>query len=73
MNFYSALLEMMPQPLLPGSVNDTTPPAQLLGGRWWAGPQGAVSLYRSANRVMLVWGTDAAMVETLGVVARKTY
>lgn len=69
-NFYGTLVEILPQPLLPGAIDSTTPPAKLLGGRWWAGPQGAVSLYRSANRVWLVWGTDAATVETLAVTAR---
>ncbi len=69
-SFYGTLVEMMPQPVLPGTIDSTTPPAQLLGGRWWAGPQGAVCLYRNTNRVWLVWGTDAAMVETLAVAAR---
>ena len=72
-NFYSTLGEIMPQPLLPGTVDNTTPPAKLLGGRWWAGPQGAVCLYRNANRVWLVWGTDATVVETLGTAARLAH
>ncbi len=68
--FYDVLGEMMPHPLIPGTIDNTTPPAGLLGGRWWAGTQGAVSLYRNMNRVWLVWGTDAAVVETLAVAAR---
>ncbi len=69
-NFYGTLVEMMPQPLLSGPIEDTVPPGRLLGGRWWAGPEGAVSLYRNTNRVWLVWGTDAAVVETLAIAAR---
>lgn len=69
-DFYDVLGEIMPQPLIPGTIDNTTPPAKLIGGRWWAGSQGAVSLYRNTNRVWLVWGTDAAVVETLAVAAR---
>ena len=72
-NFYSTLVEMMPRPLVPGLINDTMIPAKLLGGRWWAGPQGAVTLYRSTNRVLLVWGTDAPTVETLAITARLAH
>jgi hypothetical protein len=72
-DFYTALAGIMPQPLLLGPGEETIPPARLLGGRWWAGPRGAVSLYHRANRVMLVWGTDVAAVETAGIAARTTY
>ena len=69
-NFHDMLGKIMPQPLLPNTIDSATPPAKLWGGRWWAGPQGAVSLYRNANQVWLVWGTDVAAVETLAVTAR---
>ena len=71
-NFYETLLEIMPQPLLPGPIDNTRPPARLLGGRWWAGAQGAVFLHRRADRVWLAWGTDVAAVETLGIALRAT-
>ncbi|MBN2394078.1 MAG: hypothetical protein JXR84_25315 [Anaerolineae bacterium] len=70
-NFYDALGKIMPQPFLSDTIDSTTPPAKLLGGRWWAGTQGAISLYRSTDRVWLVWGTDAAVVENLAVTARS--
>ncbi len=69
-DFYAMLGEIVPHPIVAGTIDNTTPPAKLIGGRWWAGSQGAVSLYRNTNRVWLVWGTDAATVETLAVAAR---
>jgi len=71
-SYYGALVQTVPHPLLPGRIDDTTPPAELRGGRWWAGPQGALYLYRQTNRVWLVWGTDVAAVETLGIALRAT-
>lgn len=62
--FYDLLLDLMPRPLLRGIVRDTTPAAGLPRGRWWAGGQGAVFLYRRANRTVLVWGNDEVTVET---------
>ena len=64
--FYGQLYDILPRPLLPGLIRDTTPSAALPRGRWWAGRQGAVFLYHYANRVWLVWGTDPAAVETVG-------
>ncbi len=61
-NFYGDLVEILPRPLLPGLIRDQTPAANLRGGHWWAGRQGAVYLYRSLNRVWLVWGKDEAAV-----------
>lgn len=65
-DFYGKLLNILPRPLLPGLIRDTTPAARLPAGRWWSGRQGAVFLYRSLNRVWLVWGTNATAVETIG-------
>lgn len=75
--FYGKMLGLMPRPLLPGLVYDTTTPATLPPGRWWertgstatgsTGTQGAVFLYRRAQRVYIVWGNDAAAVETVGM------
>ena len=64
--FYGQLYDILPRPLLPGLIRDTTPSAALPRGRWWAGRQGAVFLYHYANRVWLVWGTDPTAVETVG-------
>ncbi|GEM_PF-585093 len=71
-NFHDTLVEIMPQPLLPGPIDNTHPPARLLGGRWWAGSQGAIFIYHRADRVLLAWGTDVAAVETLGIALRAT-
>lgn len=61
--FYAALADMLPRPLLPGLILDTTPAAGLPRGKWWAGRQGAVFLYRQAECVAVVWGNPAAAVE----------
>lgn len=64
--FYAQLHDILPRPLLPGLVRDTTAAASLPRGRWWAGRQGAVFLHRTANRIVLVWGTDPEAVEAVG-------
>jgi len=64
--FYASLVEVLPRVLVPGLVNDTTAPAALPRGRWWSGRQGSVFLYRQAGMMWLIWGTDAATVETVG-------
>ena len=61
--FYDQLLDLMPRPVLRGIVRDTTLSAGLPRGRWWAGGQGAVFMYRRANRITLIWGNDEAVVE----------
>jgi hypothetical protein len=68
-NFYGYLLKLMPQPLVRGLITDTTAPAPLVRGRWWAGRQGAVFLYRRAGHVVLAWGQDAAAVESVSTAA----
>ncbi len=70
-NFYGHLVDILPHPLLSGLIRDTTPAATLPKGRWWAGRQGAIFLYRSLNRVWLVWGKDATAVETIGAMLRS--
>lgn len=70
-NFYGTLVEMLPRPLLPGLILDTTPAANLRGGRWWASRQGAVFLYRSLDRVWLVWGKDVTAVGTIGAMIKS--
>ncbi|MDF1514604.1 MAG: hypothetical protein P1S60_12415, partial [Anaerolineae bacterium] len=62
--FYGHLIDIMPRPVLRGLVRDTTPAAGLPRGRWWAGGQGAVFLYRQGKNIVLVWGSDAAAVES---------
>ncbi len=62
--FYGNLLELLPSPFLRGIVRDTTPASGLPRGRWWAGGQGAVFIHRQANRIVLIWGNDTAVVET---------
>jgi hypothetical protein len=64
--FYGQMLNVLPRPVLPGLVRDTTPAAGLPQGRWWAGRQGAVFLTRYIDEVWLVWGTDVAAVEAVG-------
>jgi hypothetical protein len=66
-NFYGQLVSIFPRPVLPGLIRDTTPSAGLPRGRWWSGNQGAVFLRRYADRVWIVWGTDATAVEAVGV------
>ncbi len=70
-DFYGKLLKILPRPLLPGLIRDTTPAAKLPAGRWWAGRQGAIFLYRSLNHVWLVWGTDVTAVETIGAMLKQ--
>ncbi len=65
--FHGQLLNLMPQTLVRGLIVDTTPSASLTRGRWWAGRQGAVFLYRHADHVWLVWGADSAAVESVSV------
>ena len=69
--FYGKMLDLLPRPLLPGLIRDTTKPASLPPGRWWARTagtaQGAVFLYRRAQRVYIVWGNDPAAVETVSI------
>jgi hypothetical protein len=64
-DFYGIMLDLMPRPLLRGIVRDTTPSAGLPRGRWWAGAQGAVFLYRRANRITLIWGSNDTAVEAV--------
>jgi len=70
-NFYGDLVKILPRPLLPGLIRDKTTDTALRGGRWWAGRQGAVYLYRSLNRVWLVWGKDEAAVKTVASTLRQ--
>jgi hypothetical protein len=51
---------------LRGRAFDTTAPAGLPRGQWWAGRRGAAFLHREADRVWLVWGTDVGAVEAVG-------
>jgi hypothetical protein len=63
---YGQLLDLMPGPLLTARVTGTIPPASLRGGRWWTNEDGAVFLHRRAERLRLVWGSDADAVERVG-------
>lgn len=65
--FYGNLLDLLPRPLLRGIVNDTTASAGLPRGRWWAGGQGAVFIYRRSNRIVLVWGNNSLAVENAAI------
>ncbi len=69
--FYGVLADLMPRILVPGVITDTTPAARLPRGRWWAGGQGAVFLYRRFDHVYLVWGTDVTVVENIGATLRE--
>jgi hypothetical protein len=63
---YADLRVLMPDPLLSGAVQDTTAPADLPRGRWWANSRGAVFLHRRAERVWLIWGDNPEAVEFVG-------
>lgn len=63
--FYGKMLELLPAPLLIGRENQEPPTIELPAGRWWSGAQGAAFLRRSRERVYIVWGDDAAAVETV--------
>jgi hypothetical protein len=63
-NFYGDLTEILPRPLVPGLIRDTTATAGLPRGRWWSGERGALFLYRHIDTVWLIWGTDPETVET---------
>ncbi len=63
--FYGKMLELLPGPLLIGRENQEPPLIELPAGRWWSGAQGAAFLRRSRERVYIVWGDDAAAVETV--------
>lgn len=52
--------ELLPRRI--GYVRDTTLPAGLPHGNWWASFHGAAFLYRQANRIWLVWGDDPESV-----------
>ncbi|MGC9467162.1 MAG: hypothetical protein ACP5HS_01095 [Anaerolineae bacterium] len=64
--FYTQLSDLMPDPLVSGFIRDRTAPSDLPWGKWWAGRQGTVFIYRWTDQVWLVWGDDAATVETVG-------
>jgi len=70
--FYGQMVGLLPRPLLSGLVRDTTPAATLPRGRWWAGNQGAIFMYRAVDHVYVIWGTDSEAVETVGA-ALKTW
>ena len=72
--FHAALVEVLPRVLVPGLIRDTTAPAALPRGRWWSGRQGTVFLYRRADTIWLIWGTDTTAVETVGAaLPRRAY
>ncbi len=64
--FYGTLASFLPRPLVRGLVRDTTPSVTLPRGRWWAGRQGALFLYRRSDTIWLIWGDDPAAVEVAG-------
>ena len=64
--FHADLVEILPRALVPGLIRDTMAPASLPRGRWWSGRQGSVFLYRRADTIWLIWGTDTAAVEAVG-------
>jgi hypothetical protein len=66
--FYDALLDLMPEALLKGTVQDTTLPADLPRGQWWSGRQGTVYITRWANRTTLIWGNSESAVQTAATV-----
>ncbi|MGC9348563.1 MAG: hypothetical protein ACP5JG_10535 [Anaerolineae bacterium] len=63
---YADLRDLMPDPLVGGFIRDTTVPADLPRGRWWAGSRGALFLYRRADEVWLIWGDDPEAVAFVG-------
>ncbi len=63
--FHMALRPLLPQHVGGQRLAGTTTPTALLGGNWWASDQGTTYIRRYTNHVWLVWGDDAAMVETL--------
>ena len=69
LRFASELQELLPRALFDGRVMRTDVPESLVGGHWWAGRAGAVTLQRRANQVRLVWGSDPDVVEYVGVAA----
>ncbi len=62
-SFYGEALSALPGPLVAGRIQDTTAPAALPQGRWWANETEALFLSRSSSRVALVWGAPPAAVE----------
>ncbi len=64
--FHADLVEVLPRALVPGLIRDTQAPASLPRGRWWSGRQGSVFLYRRADTIWLIWGTDTTAVEAVG-------
>ncbi len=69
LRFASELQELLPQALFDGRVMRSDVPESLIGGHWWAGRAGAVTLQRRANQVRLVWGSNPDVVEYVGVAA----
>ena len=61
--FYGDALSALPGPLVAGRIQDTTAPASLPQGRWWANETEALFLSRSSSRVVLVWGAPPDAVE----------
>lgn len=66
---HADLIDVLPRPLLAEIVQDTTSPALLPYGRWWAGEREAVFLRRYTDRLWLVWG-DKTAVEIIGASLR---
>ncbi len=62
-SFYGEVLSALPSPLVEGRIQDTTAPAALPQGRWWANETEALFLSRSSSQVALVWGTPPDAVE----------
>jgi hypothetical protein len=62
---YGHLLNGLPDILVPGLVTHTATPAHVPRGRWWSGSEGTAFLYRSRDRIWLIWGTDADIVATV--------
>ncbi|HNT73435.1 MAG TPA: hypothetical protein PKH77_00310 [Anaerolineae bacterium] len=64
--FYTQIVEALPEAFLSGPVYTRVLPDSLPAGQWWDGRLGAIYLRRTARDVILVWGNDAAAVETIG-------
>ena len=66
-SFYGDVLSALPRPLIKGRIQDTTAPASLPQGRWWANETEALFLSRSSSRVVLVWGAPPDAVERVAL------
>lgn len=63
-HFFETVVPIAPT-RLSGRATNTLRPEGVNWGRWWSREDEAIYLYRSVNRVWLLWGDDVTAVQTI--------